>query len=263
MYLDLDYMLKQINLKISLNASTNVYGILNSILEPIVVEMIVNAGYDFVILDMEHLPHNEPLLKQCIQLAMSRDCAALVRIAGVDTKQIGRVLDMGAAGIVVPQAENIEQLRAISKSMYFPPKGKRGITGGSVTGFGKLPLADYISLANQQLLLIPMIESIAGIEVIDEILEVSGVSMILEGALDLALNMGLGPEPTHPDVQQALHYLAQRCQQHGIPFCANPRNPEQMHFWREYGITTYLCGEDRGFLFRALAERLTDMKTAQ
>jgi len=256
-------MLKNITLNTALNSSKSVYGILNSVPDPMIVEMIVNAGYDFVILDMEHLPHNEPLLKQCIQLAVSSDCAALVRIAGADCKQIGRVLDMGAAGIVVPQAENIELLRAISKSMYFPPKGKRGISGGSVTGFGKLALADYISLANQQLLLIPMIESIAGIEAIDDILAVDGVSMIMEGALDLALNMGLGPKPTHPDVQQALHYLAQRCQQHGIPFCANPRNTEQMRFWHDNGITSYLCGEDRGFLFRALTGCLNEMKAAR
>ncbi|MCX4187005.1 HpcH/HpaI aldolase family protein [Methylophaga sp. OBS4] len=252
-------MLRPLPINAALSASEPVYGLLNSVPHPVIVEMIATAGYDFVILDLEHLPHDEPLLKQCIQLAMANHCAALIRLASVDLKQIGRVLDMGAAGIVVPQAENVDQLVEISKAMFFPPRGKRGITGGSVTGFGKLPLADYISLANQQLLLVPMIESAAGVAAIDEILKVDGVSMVMEGALDLALNMGLGPEPMHADVQLALCQLAQRCQQHGMPFCANPRSAEQLSLWREAGVTTFLCGEDRGFLYRTLAGRLHEM----
>ncbi|HIC47178.1 MAG TPA: 4-hydroxy-2-oxovalerate aldolase [Methylophaga aminisulfidivorans] len=255
-------MYKPLSFSFKQDKQNSVYGILNSVPNPLVVEMIAHAGYDFVVLDLEHLPHNEPLLKQCIQICTSHDCVALVRIANADLKQIGRVLDMGAHGVIVPQAEDIELLKSISSAMFFPPKGRRGITGGSVTGFGKLTLSDYINTVNENMLLIPMIESLAGVQAIQDILDVPGVAMIMEGALDLALNMGLGPEPTHPDVQQALSLIAAQCKQKGTPFCANPRNNEQLELWRSHGVTHYLCGEDRGYLYRALTGRLNEIRNA-
>ncbi|MEE3649924.1 MULTISPECIES: HpcH/HpaI aldolase family protein [unclassified Brenneria] len=237
-----------------------ILGMLNSVPHPSIVEMIACAGYDFVILDLEHLPHNETLLQQCIHIAQFHRCAPLVRIPRPDHKLIGRVLDMGAHGIVIPQAESAEQVLAVRDAMRFPPQGKRGITGGSVTGFGALPLAEYIQQANQGLLLIPMIETAAGLAAIDDILAVEGVSMIMEGALDLALDLGLGPVPHHADVEAHIRRLAQRCQSADVPFCANPRTAEQLNYWRESGIRVWLCGEDRGFLFRSLRQRLDEIK---
>lgn len=91
-----------------------VFGILNSLLHPMLVEMIACAGYDFVILDMEHLAHDETRLQHGIQLAQNQGCAPLVRVPDATAKRIGRVLDLGAHGIVLPQVESIEQVRAPS-----------------------------------------------------------------------------------------------------------------------------------------------------
>ncbi|MFZ4835135.1 HpcH/HpaI aldolase family protein [Rouxiella sp. Mn2063] len=229
---------------------------------PTIVEMIACAGYDFVILDMEHLPHSEPLLAQCIQIAQSNGCAPLVRIAEGDIAKVGRVLDMGAHGIVLSRTETPEQVNALRDAMYFPPNGKRGITGGTVTGFGTLALGDYIQRANSGLLLIPMIESQRGIDNIDAILATGGVSLVMEGALDLAMDLQLGPVPHHPDVERRIQHLAARCKLAAVPFCANPRTPEQQHNWQQAGVHLWLCGEDRGFLFRTLRQRLQDIQTA-
>ncbi|WJV61869.1 aldolase/citrate lyase family protein [Pectobacteriaceae bacterium CE70] len=238
------------------------FGILNSVSHPTLVEMIACAGYDFVILDMEHLPHNETLLSHCIQIAQLNGCAPLVRLTVNDLDKVGRVLDMGAHGIVLSRTETGQQVRALRDAICFPPRGRRGITGGTVTGFGTRSLPDYIQQANEQVLLIPMIESRAGVESIDDILAIEGVSMVMEGALDLALDLGLGPTPHHPDVEVSIRQIATRCKHADIPFCANPRTPEQQHFWQQAGIQLWLCGEDRGFLFRTLRQRLQDIKAS-
>ncbi len=252
----------RIHLHASLAAKTPIFGLLNSAPNQGIVEMIACAGYDFIILDMEHLPHDEPLLKHCIGIAQSYQCAPLVRLPSPEPKLIGRVLDMGAHGIVIPQVENANQVRAVRDAMRFPPAGKRSITGGSVTGFGTLPLADYIAQANQELLLVPMIETPEGVRAIADILAVEGVSMVLEGALDLALSAGAGPTPLCPTVCQQICHVAQQCQIAGVPFCANPRTEEQLQSWQRKHIHAWLCGEDRGFLFRALRQRLGDIKTS-
>lgn len=237
------------------------YGMLNSVPHPTIVEMIATAGYDFILLDLEHQPHNETLLSHCIQLAQLQGCAPLVRITAEDIPRAGRILDMGAHGIVLSRTESAQQVRALRDAMFFPPLGTRGITGGSVTGFGTLPLADYIRQANEKLWLIPMIETAHGIDAIDAIVRLPEVTMVMEGALDLALNLQLGPQPLHPYVEAKIRLLARHCAAAGKRFCANPRTPEQQDYWRSQGIDCWLCGEDRGFLFRALKQRRTELSS--
>lgn len=103
-----------------------------------------------------------------------------------------------------------------------------------------------------------MIESPRGVECIDDILSIPEVTMVMEGALDLALSMQLGPQPWHPDVEARIRHLAKSCAAAGKPFCANPRTPEQQQYWQSQDIRYWLCGEDRGFLFRALKQRIAD-----
>ena len=235
-------------------------GILNSVPHPDIVEMIAVAGYDFAILDLEHLPHDEPRLKHLIQLASLNGCAPLVRIAAADIPRAGRLLDLGAHGIVLSRAESAEQLCALRDAMFFPPLGNRGITGGSVTGFGKLPLDEYIRRANDNLWLVPMIESPRGADAIDTLLRIPQVSMVMEGALDLAISMQLGPQPTHPQVERQIRELAARCAAAEVLFCANPRTAEQQRYWQSQNVRCWLCGEDRGFFFRTLKQRLSECR---
>ncbi|MGO4774489.1 aldolase/citrate lyase family protein, partial [Lysobacter sp. 2RAB21] len=152
-----------------------------------------------------------------------------------------------------------EAMRAVSAAR-FPPLGRRGITGGRVTGFGQIGLNEYIETANRQIRVIPMIESAAGVAALSEILAVPGISMVLEGALDLALDLGLGPNPTHPDVWTALQRIAERCRAAGVAFCANPRNDEQREHWVKQDITWWLAGEDRGVLQTALRNHLSVLR---
>ncbi|MCF5087169.1 4-hydroxy-2-oxovalerate aldolase, partial [Pseudomonas gessardii] len=162
--------------------------------------------------------------------------------------------------IVLSRIESAAQVQRAIEAAFFTPLGKRGITGGRITGFGRLPLPEYIDLANRQAPIIPMIESRAGVEALSEILQLPGVGMIMEGALDLSLDLDLGPAPLHPQVWQALQGMADACLGAGIPFCANPRTPEQNAVWRARGVRSFLAGEDRGLLHNALKARLHSLQ---
>ncbi|WMC09955.1 aldolase/citrate lyase family protein [Oceanimonas pelagia] len=249
-------------LKSRLRRNEPVYGLLNSVPGPWLAEMIGRAGYDFVILDMEHLLVSEETLRHSLQAVLSTGCTPLVRVPDGDAKRIGRLLDAGARGIVLPQVDSAATVADAIAACRFPPLGRRGITGGPITGFGTLGLDDYIHLANDNILVVPMIESRAGVEALPGILAQEGVDMVLEGALDLALDLGLGPHPQAPEVTTLIADMAARCRDAGVPFCANPRSPEQLAHWREAGITAWLAGEDRGYLFRALQQRLAEVRQA-
>lgn len=235
-----------------------VYGMLNSVPTPWLVEMLGHAGYDFVVLDMEHLSVNPESMEHMIRAAECAGITPLVRVPGVDPGAIQRALDAGAMGVVVPRVESADQAREVVAAARFQPLGRRGITGGRTTGFGRLPLGDYLNRANDEILVVVMIESPLGVENIDAIVEVPGVDWILEGAMDLAHSLGVAPDTGHDSVRQALDRVARACARAGRQFCAIPRAEGQHQRWRERGVASFLVGEDRGILFR----RLRDLRTS-
>jgi 4-hydroxy-2-oxoheptanedioate aldolase len=243
-----------------LDRGEEVYGLLNSVPSPLLCEMIGYAGYHFVILDMEHLLRGGDELMHCLRACESAGVSPWVRVPEVDEKLIGRLLDAGAEAIVLPRVESAAEVARAIAAAQFPPLGRRGISGGRSTGFGTLALPPYIELANRQAFIVPMIESAAGLNALPEILALPGVAMLLEGALDLALDLQLGPDPLHADVWQALQDMAAACSVARIPFCANPRTPEQQQYWRAQGIRSFLAGEDRGLLHNALKTRLHSLQ---
>lgn len=236
-------------------------GLLQSVPSPLLCEMLGHAGYDFVLLDLEHVLVSPDQLQHAIRACELGGCAPWVRVPEVDEKLIGRVLDAGARGVMISRLETAEQAARAVAAARFPPLGRRGITGGRVTGFGKTALPDYIEQANRDILVVPMIESDAGVRALPQILAVPGISLVMEGALDLALDLGLGPHPQHPDVWQRLLDIAHCCETAGIPFCPNPRSDEQRRHWVGRDVQWMLAGEDRGLLLAALRERLAALRT--
>ncbi len=253
-------MLKRNKIKQSLLDGDVVFGMLNSTPLPLLIEMTGYAGYDFIILDQEHLLRDATELEHGIRAAECADITPFVRVPGPFPHLIQQVLDAGAQGVVVPRVENAEQATLASQACRYAPLGNRGITGGRNTGFGRLPLAEYTQIANQEVMLILMIESQIGVENLDEILSVPGVDMILEGAMDLAFSMGHQGLAQHPKVQQTITTIAEKCQNHRIPFCAIPRTEGQLTHWRKQQVNAFVAGEDRGILFRALKNHLTQIK---
>ncbi|KAB7772281.1 HpcH/HpaI aldolase family protein [Xanthomonas maliensis] len=234
-----------------------VVGVLNALPSVQLCELLGRIGYGFVVLDLEHVLHAPEQLEHAIRALELSGCEAWVRVPDVDEKLIGRVLDGGARGIVVPRCESAEQIAAAIAAARFPPLGRRGITGGRVTGFGNIGLTSYIAQANADIRIVPMIESAAGLAALPQILAVPGVALVMEGALDLALDLGLGPEPTHPQVWAALQRMHAHCLAAAVPFCPNPRTDAQRAHWLQTpDLRWLLAGEDRSLIQRALRGHL-------
>lgn len=253
-------MLTENRLKKAVINGQSAYGLFCSIPSPAAVELIAEAGYDFVILDTEHVLVNPETLENMIRAGDALQMTVLVRMADTDPKAILRVLDAGAKGIVLPMVEQAEQLQDAVSAARYHPLGYRSLNGGRAGAFGKNSLADYMSFANREVMVVAMIESKTGLENIESILAVDGLDMILEGAADLSLSLGIPWQIKSREVQECLNNLHRECQRAAVPYCAIPREADEHRTWIAKGVQVFVLGDERGTAFRALRHKLDTTK---
>ena len=169
---------------------------------PSIAEIMGQAGYDWVAVDMEHgaiATHQLPDLFRALELG---ETLPLARVAQGKVKDCKEALDAGAGGIIVPMVESAEQLEKVRDAIRWPPAGKRGVAFSRANLFGK-NFDEYIKEA-QEPLLVAMIEHINAVEKLDEILRVKGLDAILIGPYDLSASMGLTAQFDHSDFIKAM-----------------------------------------------------------
>jgi 4-hydroxy-2-oxoheptanedioate aldolase len=168
-------------------------------LDPAATAALACAGADFVIVDQEHSPNDVQSTLQHIRAAKMHDIVPIVRIPVNEPIHIQRALDSGALGVVVPKVSSAEDaLRALAASRYQP--GGRGmcptVEGASWSVDGWQPHRDH---SNSNILVIPLIETVAGAKQIEEIAAINGIDYFLMGFADLSQDMGIDRE-THADI---------------------------------------------------------------
>lgn len=109
-------------------------------------------------------------------------------------------------------------------------------------------------------MVVVMIEDSEGIANLEEIVSVTGIDMVLEGAIDLSQSYGVPGQAQHPDVQAAITRIATVCDHHKVHFCAIPRVADQLSRWQARGVQAYLLGDDRSVSFRALKGQIGAMR---
>ncbi|ASS74026.1 siderophore biosynthesis protein SbnG [Tumebacillus algifaecis] len=255
-------MLRENVLKRKLQQGETVFGLICSVPHPTMVEMIAAADYDFVIIDTEHVLINPETLENMLRAADASGITALVRVQDAAPNTILRVLDAGAHGVVVPHVRTKEEAEAIVKASRYYPQGMRSLNGGRPADFAKIDLQGYLTYANEQVMVVPMIENREGVDNAADIASVPGVDMILEGAADLSQSYGLPWQTRSETVQSALAQAAAAVRAQGVPYCAIPRALEDVALWQERGVTAFVLGEERGTAFRALRTHLSTYRDA-
>lgn len=249
-------MLRANRLKQKMSEGQVVFGLFCSIPSPVVVEMIGCADYDFVIIDTEHVLMNPETLENMLRAAELMDLTALVRVSEANPKEILRALDGGAQGIVVPQVESRKQAEEIVRACRYAPLGNRSLNGGRAGAFGKYSLSAYTQRANEEIMVVPMIESRLGVEQADDILAAPGIDMVLEGAADLSQSYGIPWQTSAPIVKEGLQRIYTAAGRHAVPYCAIPRADGDFAEWRRLGARAFVLGDERGISFRAMTAHL-------
>lgn len=153
------------------------------------VEIMAHAGFDFVVVDLEHTALDLGAASAHIAMARALGVDPLVRVPDHGPSVIQRVLDAGAAGVVVPHVDTAEQARSVVRATRFPPHGDRGSGGTSRAGrWGLRPRAEY---AGERVLCVVQLESATAIGNAPEILAADGVAAGFVGTADLSMSMGV------------------------------------------------------------------------
>ena len=237
-----------------LREAKTLYGFFLGQPSPAVVEMIGWAGFDFVIIDMEHGPANLESLEHLLRAADSVGVAGLVRVADANAATTLHALDCGAAGILVPHVTTAEIARQIVQNAYYPPFGARGIN--SITRAGRHGLAgpSYLRTQVEHTAVLVMIEDKAALEHVEAIARVPGVDAVFVGPADLAASMGFPGEPRHPKVLEALEAVWPTVLAANGPVLATTaRFPEDAQGLAQVGVRM-LCFNSTTLLGAALTE---------
>jgi 4-hydroxy-2-oxoheptanedioate aldolase len=246
------------HLKGRLHGNAPVYGLFCSMPAALSVELIAAAGYDFMVIDLEHPLIGAEQLSAMLLAARASGIAALVRVAA--SYQVLQALDAGAEGIVFPRIRSAQAAQDAVRLCHFAPNGERGLNATWHSRYGRDDLSAAIDTAHQQTLVVVMIEDLEGVEQADTIAAVDGVDVLLEGAADLSQSFGLHWQTRHPDVRAAVARLSGAARRHGKTFCALPRAPEDFQNWRQEQVSMFILGDDRGIARRAMAAHLAQYR---
>lgn len=156
---------------------------------PFLAECLCGLDYDGFLLDAQHGVWTYEALLHTLPLIAEAGSTPLVRVPDNDFGLIGRVLDAGALGIVVPLVNSVEDAQRAVEACRYPPQGRRSSGGIRRERYG----ADYVEAANREIMLTVMIETREAVERAEHILQVPGIDCVMIGPGDLAMSLGLGP----------------------------------------------------------------------
>ena len=176
-------------LKERLKAASPTLGSWISIGDPTVTEILANAGYEWLVIDLEHSAISISRAAELIRIIDLAGVEPLVRLTSNDPNQIKRVLDAGAAGIIVPMVNSKKHAESAVAATRYPPIGSRGMGLARAQGYGA-SLPEYIERQRTEITVIAQIEHVDALEHIHEILNVPGLDGFMIGPYDLSASLG-------------------------------------------------------------------------
>lgn len=226
--------------------------------EPMAAEVASKAGYDYVCVDMQHGLMDLDTAMTMLTHIETGDAVPVVRATSIDPALIGRLIDAGALGVVVPMVNTVEQAVTAVRACRYAPNGDRSVgpIGASIR-FG----GSYMGAAEGTLAVIPMIETVEALNNVEAIAAVDGVEALYVGPSDLSLSMGYAPaaDQPHAEFDAALRRIVAACEANGV-IPGIHAEPELVAKRREQGFTMITVGYDYQPLVEGIRGSLNESK---
>ena len=230
--------------------------------EPLAAEVASGAGYDYVCIDGQHGIHDyASIVGQLTAIAAGGTALPIVRVPWNEPGFIGQVLDAGAGGVIVPMVNTVDQAEAVVRACRYAPVGARSL--GPI-GAGARYGPKYISGANENIAVIPMIETVEAVANVDKIAATPGVDALYIGPADLSMTLGLPPAMDHDDDQfnDALLSVVAACRAAGI-VPAIHSDPALVAKRRDQGFRMITIGYDLQPMLAGLHRAISDGRDAR
>lgn len=226
------------------------------------VEILGRAGFDFAILDMEHAPLDLGDIESHIRAAACCGLTPLVRLPGPDYALAGRVLDLGAEGVLLPHfGRDRDASRRFAAGLRYAPEGCRpSCTGVRAAGYTLSPYAEHVRASNADILGIGLVEDAEVVPELDDILAESRVDALMPGPADLSTSMGLAGQPTHPRVREAVERIMASARKAGLPVGMYLNSIAEAAEWPAVDFFVYLM--DVKIFAQACAAAARDLRAA-
>ena len=246
--------------KRALKAGRAQIGLWSSLSSNYTVEVIAGAGFDWILLDMEHSPNDlESALAQ-LQAAAPYPSHPVVRVPWNDMVSIKRLLDIGAQSLLVPYVSTADEARAAVSYTRYPPAGVRGVAGTTrATRFGRV--RDYAKRAQEEICLLVQVETQQALDNIEAICAVEGVDGVFIGPADLHASLGYTGEVANAKVKPLIDSAIQRVRKAGKAPGILTSNEADARHWLQCGGLFVAVGADVGILARGAEALATKFKS--
>ena len=232
-------------LKSKLNAGEPAYGqLVLEFFSSATASILGTAGLDFVVYDMEHGRCDIQLLHQLATAGRANGLTVIARPPDLTFRPLGRLLDLGAHGVMVPRVETAEQAAEVVAEVKYAPQGRRGVALGVAHDNYRAKGAGYFPEANAETVVILILETIRAFENLDAILATPGVDIAWLGHYDLTVSMGIPAQFDHPRFLNAWAELPAACKRHGVTPAFMPVSPAELELAQQSGYRVLSLGSD-------------------
>ena len=189
-------------------------GLWLSLTSPVATEVAAGAGFDFLVIDMEHSANDLPEVLQHLRACEGGTAEPVVRMQWNDPVIVKRLLDIGTRTLLMPFVQSAEEAKRAVESTRYPPKGFRGVAGTTrANRFGRV--SDYFARVESELCVLVQIETRKAAAAVDEIANVEGIDGLFVGPADLSTDMGSPNNWNRPDIWDAILQIGARAQKAG------------------------------------------------
>lgn len=228
----------------------------------VAAEVVARAGFDWALIDLEHGMATETEVLGQLVAIQATPTAALVRVVSAERMRVGRILDLGAEGLMIPRLETPEQLRETVRWMRYPPAGIRGVaTGTRGAGYATVGHPQIRDL-NERILGVFQVESRVAVEAIDELAAIDGVDVLFVGPADLSHDMGVPGDFADPGFVAALDRVVASATAHGKATGILVRGASEVTAYRARGFTFIGIGSDSGLVTSGARSQVAEARAA-
>jgi len=229
--------------------------------QPSVMQLLANAGFDFVLIDTEHGPFNIETVADLSRAARQLGITPIVRIPEITYTAVTQPLDAGAQGIMIPRVTDVHQVREALGMMKYAPIGRRGsVLSRGHTGFKSGPVDSAMNQANEESMLVVQIETAQILERLDEILSVPGIDAALIGPNDLSIALGVPGKMNDQKLVAAIEKSMEACNRHNVVAAIHMNELPLAVEWARRGMRMVSFNSEAGLLMKSGQESVTAIR---